>query len=685
MKKLYLFIIMLFLTGTIFAQQLSWRFANPRILKVATYDNLQFDVQVKCNVAGTYYWSGQVILQFNTSVFEPASLTAWNVTKVGAFNGTNQEGGFKYNVVKGFGSVAGVPNIGISLLGDIAVSPYGPNPDDFAEIPTDWTTMITIRARLIDLSGNGIAAMDFVEIAMNGQQSYISAPDEYTNYTSPNIFDAKDFMTDYMGRFYSTTHGWSQIGNSTAAQWVNWNNIVSTTVWDGSAGITQSDNLAGLSTNLLIKDGATLTVGANKWLTVAGALTNAGTATNLVVEHNGSLIQPTAGVAATVNRNISAGEWHFISAPTSNVISDMFLGQYLQMFNEGSGQYTDIYELGVPLAPGKGYALWTDAPGYVASFAGPLNATATFPYTAGGSGWNLVGNPYASSLDWDLAKLGNPGLDDATYVHRTAAMWASYVSGASTNGGSKYIAPAQGFIVKATAPGSLAMNYNAQAHSSQSFWKNSEVVSNMVKLEISGNGYTDEAVVRFLPEATAEFDGSWDAYKFYGDVAEAAQLYTIGGDKLAINSLPETSIVPAGVHAGINGTYTIALTEMNDISEVTLEDTKTATFTDLTKGSYTFNYVAGENEQRFFLHFGTTGIGDNKATNVAIYSYQKTVYVNLLDNVEGDIFIYNIAGQLISTRPSAVGSNEIKLSNTGNYVVRVVTRDRTVVGKVFIQ
>lgn len=703
MKKLYLFLTLLFLTGTIFAQQLSWRFANPYIIKVGAYDNLRFDVQVKCDVSGTYFWAGQVILTFNNSVFTNNSTAAWTVAKVGAFLGDNSQGGAKYAVVKGYGGVAPNLNMGIALVGDINASPLGPNADDFAEITTTWATMMTLTVRLTDVTGDGIAGMDFVEAAMNGEASYISAPDVYTNYPSPCTFDSKDFMADYMGRFYSVAKGWSQVGNATAAQWVNWNNNVSTTIWDGAPDLTTTggaglanlpNNTEGKINNLLLKDAAslagparsTLTVPASKWLTVAGTITNgnvAPVASDIMVANNGSLKQPNPGVLATVTRNINAGEWHFISAPTSNATSSMFVDQYLQTLNEGSGLYQDLYALGAPLVPGKGYALWSTAGPAV--YAGPLNGTATFGYTAGGSGWNLVGNPYASSLDWNVAKTGNPNLLDATYVHVSSAIWAQYVDLVGTNGGTQYIAPGQGFIIKATGPGTLAMNYTAQAHSAQAFYKSTDVVNDMVRLQVSGNGYTDEAVVRFLPEATAQFDGSWDAYKLYGDVAEAAQLYTIGSEPLAINTLPETNIVPAGIHVGTSGIYTIAMTERNDISQVSLEDTKTGIFTDLTKGSYTFNFTAGENEQRFFLHFGTTGVIDNKATIVNIYSYQNTAYINMMNNVKGDIFIYNVTGQLVATRTAAQGSNEIKLSNTGNYIVRVITNDRTVVQKIFIQ
>ncbi|MEI6750519.1 MAG: T9SS type A sorting domain-containing protein, partial [Bacteroidota bacterium] len=88
---------------------------------------------------------------------------------------------------------------------------------------------------------------------------------------------------------------------------------------------------------------------------------------------------------------------------------------------------------------------------------------------------------------------------------------------------------------------------------------------------------------------------------------------------------------------------------------------------------------------RFKLHFSALGIADNQPENAIIYSYQKTVFVNLKDNAKGDVFIYNIAGQLVASMPSASGMNRIELVNMGNYIVKVVKEKNAVVRKVFVK
>jgi autotransporter-associated beta strand protein len=412
---------------------------------------------------------------------------------------------------------------------------------------------------------------------------------------------------------------------------------------------------------------------------------------NITVQDGASLIDNgnlTIGGTLTVNHSsIAASNWHYISSPVSGLTSNAFLGHFLYDFVTSTDLYTPITSTSVPLTAMKGFALYPKTTAYTAPYVGGLNpASNSFTISAALNGWNLIGNPYPSAIDWDAAsgwtKTGV--VNDAIYIYNGTA-WSTYIAGAGTGIGTRYIAPTQGFFVKASSGGTMTMTSAVQVHNTVPFYKSADgAVTNLLRMEVSGNGYQDDAVVRFLPEATAEFDGNFDAYKRYGDIAEAAQLYTLGSIPLAINSLPEIDNVPVGIKIGAEGSYTIAATEMNDIPFATLEDTETGIFTDLSYSPYTFTSVAGTFDQRFILHFSMLSVAENKSKDAAVYSYQQTVYINLKNQVKGDIFIYNITGQLVASRRSAQGTNEIKLPNTGNYIVKVISKNNTVVRKVFI-
>jgi len=475
--------------------------------------------------------------------------------------------------------------------------------------------------------------------------------------------------------------------------------IVSTTgsywVLDNGSFVLTSDDATNLAqfANLTITDAASLTLGSAAtpaYLTVSGTLANNSGNDGLVIPSGSSLIE-NSGTMAEVTFNIAAGEWHLISVPTDNATAGIFYGHYLQKHTESTNAYTDLTDPGEVLTPMKGYAVWGDLVDNQVTYVSPVNAGSySFNTTKAAAGWNLVGNPYPSSIDWDaVSGWTKTNVNAATYCHVDKDNWATWVPGdpgVGTNSGSRYIAPGQGFFVEVSANGTLAMTDDVRVHNATTFFKSSEqVVPNLIRLQVSGNGYKDEAVLRFLGEATSEFDGNYDAHKLFGDVSEAAQIYSTGSIPLSINSMPETDMVPVGVKAGVSGTYTIAATEINDLQYATLEDTKTGIFTELATKAHTFSMDAGEDEMRFKLHFSMLGVPDNKNVEANIYSYRKTAYINLNNQVEGDIFVYNIAGQLVATKLSAKGTNEINLRNTGNYIVKIVTDKSTQVKKIFIQ
>jgi hypothetical protein len=192
--------------------------------------------------------------------------------------------------------------------------------------------------------------------------------------------------------------------------------------------------------------------------------------------------------------------------------------------------------------------------------------------------------------------------------------------------------------------------------------------------------------VNFNDEATEDFDLQHDAYKFASGTAGLSELYSYSSDKkLSIDVRPACEVIQLGFSNSVSGTYSIGISQVNGISKATLEDTKTNTFSDLLKGSYAFSWAAGEDDHRFKLHLSTLATGETESTAALIYSYRNTVYISLNDQVEGDVFIYNIAGQLVATKLSAKGMNEIQLNTIGNYIVKVVTRNTSTVKKIFIQ
>lgn len=444
-----------------------------------------------------------------------------------------------------------------------------------------------------------------------------------------------------------------------------------------------------------------LIIDAGKSLTVKGKLTNNAGAAGLIIrsdaEGSGSLIE-NSGIEGTFESYIPNNEFHLISSPVSAERSGLFLGKYLQNFDETSNSYQYITETDVPLIPAKGYVVWAmgnEGTGFTATYSkGKLNSgnfslnnlSRTQEDDLSNSGWNLVGNPYPSYLSWD--NVSKNGLFDAIYTEN-AGEWATYVNGVGIPAGfTGNIAPGQGFMVQVAtgnSSGSAYLTNKDRVHQTGSS-NNSGMNDNIIRLKAVGNNYEDETVVRFADDATSGFDGYYDAHKLFSRTPGRLQIYTKTNIPLAINTLPTgSSKVALGIRAKEAGTYTITNIGISGLQQVALEDTKTGIFTDLNQNSYSFSYEPGESDMRFVLHFGTTAVAENETeSNIQIYSELQTVYVNMNETIKGDIYIFNSAGQLVAVKKSASGNMSLKMAASGVFIVKVVTNEKIFVGKVQI-
>ena len=447
---------------------------------------------------------------------------------------------------------------------------------------------------------------------------------------------------------------------------------------------------------LIIRAGARLNLSSGTALTVHGDLTNYAGATGLVIGNGASLI--TLGAVngqATLQQTISGSRWHFISPPVTGALAGTFTSQYLQQYSEATSTYSYITATGDPLIPMTGYAFWGVGPAFNAQYTGYPNTGNQFialQRTADGNsyGWNLAGNPYPSAIDWDAATgWTRTNIGPTLYIENNGE-WATYIGGsgntegAGINGGSRYIAPGQGFFVNVTATGQALLGTTdaVRVHSAAPLLKQGGN-NGQVRLFVSGNGFTDETLIRFVSGATAGFDGNYDARKLFGLNDKSAQVYTLGGDKLAINSLPPgTGEAGLCLYARSSGIYTLAASSPG--TEVVLEDSQTGMYTVLTRQTYSFALEAGDEQQRFRLYFGTQALPQAEATGIRIYAADKTLYVQPGGNPCSEISVSNMAGQCVNRITHSTGNIQIPVAQPGIYLVKIVTDRQTLVRKVWV-
>lgn len=548
---------------------------------------------------------------------------------------------------------------------------------------------------------------------------YIYWGSDYCGDVEGNIFDKDDNAT--LGTvFYTPWISVTHIPVSSGTVWTgavstNWNNNGNWTNYSPCLAMDVSIPKAPvrkpvISTanekcnDLVIEAGSRLTLNSGRTLHVRGNFfMEAGTdGTASFVEAGGFTVQE----LSTIQFYVEEDRYLYVSPPMTGQTASTFMDMYLWNYDEPTDTWEQIYEPEEALAVGKGYELWSSSqyplpnpPGTqtVEYSGGSINSgTYNLPVSFSNTGWNMVGNPYTSAVDWDLAGWTKTHLDATVYVWDGVQFltWNGSI-GDLTNG----IIPAmQAFFVKANAANpALSISNPVRVHGSDPYKDGDEV--NLLELLVTGNNYYDRSYIYFNENATPEFDSQYDAYKLPG-LEEAPQLYTKQAEnKLKVNALKEISngfTIPVNLEVTYEGEYTLFIDGLSDIkvsTHVYLEDLKADIMVDLSiQSDYTFVASPLDGSQRFVLHFSTTGIENptaNGADPVSIYAYGNNIYITQDEGLgmTGAVEVYNVMGQMVLRREmDGTAMQKINMiDKSGYFVVSVNSESYFTSKKVFIQ
>jgi hypothetical protein len=432
----------------------------------------------------------------------------------------------------------------------------------------------------------------------------------------------------------------------------------------------------------------------------------------------------TAKVDLYLTSCTTLGCWHYVSSPITNGVSGVFLDDYLRWYNADNAAWSTNYgQLYYPLSIMKGWAV-SEQDIHIGTGGlrmhtsiGPLNTDvpsyALQVQNGQTYGWNLVGNPYPSSVNIDNENIGWTNIEPKVwYLEQSAVgedVYRVAIVGGAGSTGSQYIPSQQGvFVHVINSSPSLTFPNEARVHYhdlGKPFYKE-EAISNSsdvlyLKAQGAGKESYDIASVVFRDYSTPNYDNAYDAYLFPGG-ARAPQLYTVSDDNsyLTINSLPfagKNTTVPLSFNVRENGTGSYVLTASNLGSfsygtTITLEDKKLAKTQELTKNAvYNFNYTSGDDASRFLLHFYNPAYGINdvgRKDDTQIYSDGYDVYVKDFTGhpVSGDLHIYNMIGQEVLKEPvAAITVNKYAVNLPGGYyIVRVIMKDKIIVNKIYL-
>ena len=489
-----------------------------------------------------------------------------------------------------------------------------------------------------------------------------------------------------------------------------------------------------------IDPGKTLTIPLDKVLTVKENIT-VGATGKLLVENGGSLVQTNKNAIYTgatnsfeLQRNsqpVRRQDYTYWSSPVTEASGFTLKklspntdpGKYYR-YDPATG-WVLIANGALSMKEGVGYIVRAPETNsstvgsiYPASFVGiPNNGDLSFTPTE--NKFNLIGNPYPSSLDavaFIKKNTGNitgalyfwthntlPANTDPAQANKyfyTTNDYAVFNLTGSVAGGKAApsdknssnipngkVGSGQGFFVRGLTNVPLIFTNDMRLGESNSqYFKTTSSITEkgLIWLNFTNEqGAFKQTLVGYLDDATNDFDNDYDAVTFNGNayvdfysVNETKKL-TIQGRALPFDNVDK---VPLGYRTTIAGNFTISIDHVEGLlneQPVFLEDKSTGVIHDLRSSDYTFSTEIGTFTERLVLRYKTDktlGTDDFGNLENGILLSVKNKVINLMSSKEDikEVSVFDITGKLLYNKKK-VGNNELQIQNlqSGNQVLLV--------------
>lgn len=343
-------------------------------------------------------------------------------------------------------------------------------------------------------------------------------------------------------------------------------------------------------------------------------------------------------------------------------VTGMTTGTFdLYKFDQAEDQEWRNYEASpFYLIPGKGY-LYAKSDNVTLTFNGmPYegNGVVALDYSDGANlaGWNLIGNPFATSASLDKAyyRLNPEGnaLNATTESTAVAAM--------------------EGVFVQATAENQYAtFTVSSKADGRKSIPSLNVMVSHERGVVI------DNAIFRFDDGATLS--------KFMLDERGTKLCVPVNGKEYAIVNAQTAGEMPLNFKAAENGTYTLSVEAENlGMDYLHLIDNLTGANIDLlATPSYTFNAKTTDYASRFRLVFSMNGVIEENVNETFAYINGDEIVITNAD-AKTSLQVVDMMGRvLVSTK----GTNSLSTAGLtqGVYVIRLFNGENVKTQKIVIQ
>ncbi len=337
-------------------------------------------------------------------------------------------------------------------------------------------------------------------------------------------------------------------------------------------------------------------------------------------------------------------------------------------------------------------------------------------------GFNLVGNPYPSPIDWDAVGWTKTNISGGIYFFNASAPgantaandslqylgeYSSYVNGVSTGGADNNIGSMQGFFVHVSAAsGRLGVSNSVRTKKldtglKEAFVDQRTILRFAANFKIT-NATEDAAVIYFDEQASRSFDEDKDALKMMNTNTLVPNLYFLSTDskQLSISGMPtpsdSISKVPLGITILRDGWINFNAKDISQLPSslhIYLVDNEKRVSQDLKQQpEYLFYLKAGVNNQRLTLVFSLSEINPITPVTEKMFTVIHSaslfmIKMNLPFNTKGSIFVTNMKGQMILRR-EVFEQETVEISPSsasGLYIITVISGNRKTSEKILIR
>lgn len=344
--------------------------------------------------------------------------------------------------------------------------------------------------------------------------------------------------------------------------------------------------------------------------------------------------------------------------------------------------------------------------------------------------WNLIGNPYPSSVNaiafltantniagyinvWTHGTLPSSAIPDPFYndyvMNYTPGDYITYNSAGASSGPGVFggnIGAGQGFFVSmlhtsaATTENVTFTNaMRSNNYSNSQFFRSADDLAGAedgrIWLDLFAPDNSNvRTLVAYVNGATNDSDRMYDAFT---SVKSDLNIYSVLNDENLViqgRAIPftESDEVPLGIKTTQNGIYTIGIGALDGLftdasKTIYLHDLVTNTIHDLRTAPYTFTAETGKINDRFVLKYVNNTLSNNDfnalENSVFVFANGK---LNVKSNIESikDITVYDVLGRVL-TNATKVNAKEFTFGNLSSkqatLIIKITLENNVVITK----